>query len=112
MAAVAEAAVALRLLRRELMRKHGMSFRDLYRTLDEPGANPLRTAHARLDAAVRAAYGFAASAEPLAALLALNHAVAAREAQGLGVVGPGLPPVVADPSAFVTADAIQPAPLP
>ncbi|MGB3542293.1 MAG: DNA methyltransferase, partial [Rubrivirga sp.] len=43
---VAESAVALRALRRDLMDKHGMSFRDLYRTLEEPGANPLRTAHA------------------------------------------------------------------
>ena len=29
----------------------------LYRTLEQPGDNPLREAHARLDAAVRAAYG-------------------------------------------------------
>jgi hypothetical protein len=54
---VAAAAVALRALRREIMGKHGCSLRDLYRTLDEPGANPLRDAHARLDTAVRAAYG-------------------------------------------------------
>ena len=110
--AVAEAAVALRALRRALMTKHGMSFRELYRTLDEPGANPLREAHARLDAAVRAAYGFAPTAEPLGALLALNHAVAAREAAGEGVVGPGLPPAVTDPAPFITADCIEPAPLP
>ena len=111
-AAVAEAAVALRQLRRDLMQKHGLSFRDLYRTLDEPGANPLRDAQARLDVALRAAYGFAADAEPLGALLALNHAVAAAERDRQPVVGPGLPPSVADPSPFVTADAIQPAPLP
>ena len=111
-AAVAEAAVALRQLRRDLMQRHRMSFRDLYRTLDEPGANPLRTAHARLDAAVRAAYGIAPEAEPLAALLALNHAVAAREAAGDPVVGPGLPPIVEDPAAFVTDDCIEPPSLP
>ena len=109
--AVAEAAVALRALRRSLMQRHGMSFRDLYRTLDEPGANPLRTAHARLDAAVRAAYGFAPEAEPLGALLALNHAVAAREAAGESVVGPGLPPAVPDPAPFITADCIEQPPL-
>jgi len=94
------------------MRTHRMSFRDLYRTLDEPGANPLRTAHARLDAAVRAAYGIAPEAEPLGALLALNHAVAEAEGRGEAVVGPGLPPVVTDPAAFVTADCIAPPPLP
>ena len=111
-AAVAEAAVALRQLRRDVMGKLGYSFRDLYRTLDEPGANPLRAAHARLDAAVRAAYGFAPEAEPLAALLALNHAVADRQSAGEPVVGPGLPPSVSDPAPFVTADCIAPPPLP
>lgn len=110
--AVAEAAVALRALRRRLMEKHTLSFRDLYRTLDEPGANPLRTAHARLDAAVRAAYGFAPDAEPLGALLALNHTVAERERQKQPVVGPGLPPSVTDPAPFITSDCIQAPPLP
>src|SRR5207244_7592169 len=57
--AVAEAAVALRALRGETMRKLNYSLRDLYRTLDQPGDNPLREAHARLDAAVCAAYGMA-----------------------------------------------------
>lgn len=33
------------------------SLRDLYRTLDVPGLNPLRDVHEELDAAVRAAYG-------------------------------------------------------
>ena len=33
----------------------GWSLRDLCLTLDDPGANPLREAHARFDAAVRAA---------------------------------------------------------
>lgn len=32
--------------------------RALYRTLDQPGKNPLRDAHARLDVAVLAGYGF------------------------------------------------------
>jgi hypothetical protein len=55
--AVANAAVALRQLRRDVMAKMNWSLRDLYRTLEEPGANPLRDAQARLDEAVRAAYG-------------------------------------------------------
>jgi len=62
-AEVAAAAVALRTLRREVMAAHGWSLRELYRTLDEPGDNPLRTAHARLDTAVRAAYGMPKNAE-------------------------------------------------
>jgi hypothetical protein len=32
------------------------SLRELYRSLEEPGANPLRDVQARLDTAVRAAY--------------------------------------------------------
>ena len=54
-AEVAAAAVALRALRREIMAKLGYSLRALYRTLEEPGANPLREAHTRLDSAVRGA---------------------------------------------------------
>jgi len=72
--AVAEMAVALRALRRETMRKLNYSLRDLYRTLDQPGDNPLRDVHARLDAAVRAAYGMPQNADPLAFLLKLNLA--------------------------------------
>ncbi len=48
------------------MVKLNYSLRQLYGTLEEPGANPLRDAHARLDTAVRAAYGMPATAEPLA----------------------------------------------
>jgi len=53
LAEVAAAAVALRALRREVMAAHGWSLRQLYRTLDEPGDNPLRTA-----------YGMPAKADP------------------------------------------------
>ena len=63
-AAVAAAAVALRALRREIMAKLGYSLRALYRTLELPGANPLREAHTRLDTAVRAAYGHAQNRRP------------------------------------------------
>jgi molybdate transport system regulatory protein len=52
--------------------------RALYRTLELPGANPLKDAHAALDAAVLAAYGFSAKKDLLAQLLELNLAVAQR----------------------------------
>ena len=87
--AVADAAVSLRALRREVMAKNEWSLRDLYRTLDLPGKNPLRDAQDKLDTAVRAAYGMKAKADPLAFLLALNKDVAAREAAGEGVAAPG-----------------------
>jgi len=104
---VAAAAVALRSLRRQVMAEHGWCLRDLYRTLDLPGKNPLRDAHDRLDAAVRAAYGMEPGADPLAFLLALNKEVAAREAAGQPVVAPGLPPCVTDSAPFVTDDCVR-----
>ena len=66
------------------------ALRDLCRTLDDPGANPLGEAHARLDAAVRAAYAMRKDADILTFLLALNQRCAAREAAGQPVTPPGL----------------------
>jgi hypothetical protein len=48
------------------MQSDGWSLRDLYRTLETPGANRLRDAHAALDAAVRAACGMKEEEDPLA----------------------------------------------
>ena len=104
---VAAAAVALRELRREVMQRQGWSLRDLYRTLDTPGKNPLRDAQERLDAAVRAAYGMPAGADVLGFLLTLNGQLAAAEARGETIVGPGLPAGF-NPADFTTADAVRP----
>jgi hypothetical protein len=81
--------------------------RDLYRTLEEPGANPLRDAHARLDTAVRAAYGMPKNADILAFLLALNQTCAAKEAAGKPITPPGLPLSVEEREKFVTSDCID-----
>lgn len=104
---IADAAVALRALRRKLKEKHDMSFRELYRTLELPGESPLKDAHEKLDQAVRAAYGMKKSDDPLSFLLDLNEEVANREDSGELVVGPGLPPNVKDKSKLVTEDCIQ-----
>lgn len=106
--AVARAAVALRDLRRQDMQGNDWSFRELYRTLDLPGANPLKTVHDDLDRAVRAAYGMGPKEDPLTFLLALNGELADREADGQPVVGPGLPPSVEDAQRFTTTDRIAP----
>ena len=110
--AVADAAVALRALRRDVMTRLGYSLRDLYRTLDDPGVNPLRDAHAALDAAVRAAYQMPADADLLGFLLELNLACAARERANEPVTPPGLPASVASTpaarAAFVTTDCVRP----
>jgi SAM-dependent methyltransferase len=111
-AEVAAAAVALRALRREIMAQLGYSLRELYRTLEEPGANPLREAHTRLDTAVRAAYAMPKAADPLAFLLALNLTLAAKEKAGEKITPPGLPLPDAEHATFITADCISVADLP
>jgi SAM-dependent methyltransferase len=105
--AVASAAVRLRALRREVMARLDYSLRDLYRTLEEPGANPLREAHAALDTAVRAAYGMPKDADILQFLLDLNRACAAKEAAGEPITPPGLPLPPAEHAAFITEDCIR-----
>ena len=105
-AEVAAAAVALRALRREIMAKLGYSLRALYRTLEEPGANPLREAHTRLDTAVRAAYTMPKDADPLAFLLALNLTLAAKERAGDPITPPGLPLPDTERIKFLTEDCV------
>lgn len=104
--AVADAALALRQLRRALMQQNDLSLRELYRTLEKPGDNPLRQAQETLDAAVRTAYGMTKSDEPLAFFLDLNCQAAAREESGAAILGPGLPPFIAAPQSFLSADCI------
>ncbi len=87
-------------LRRETMRKLNYSLRDLYRTLEQPADNFLRGAHARLDAAVRAAYSMPDDADPLAC--------AAREKAGERITPPGLPSPPEEHAQFITDDCIRP----
>ena len=73
------------------MQDNGWSLRELYRTLETPGDNKLRDAHAALDAAVRAAYGMKENEEILAFLLKLNLELADKESKGESITPPGLP---------------------
>jgi hypothetical protein len=82
--------------------------RALYRTLELPGANPLKDAHAALDAAVLTAYGFNPKKDLLAQLLALNQAVAAKIEKGEPVMPPGVPKNYPDTKTLVTEDCIKP----
>ncbi len=90
------------------MAANGWSLRDLYRTLETPGANRLRDAHAALDSAVRAAYGMKEGEDTLAFLLRLNLELADKEAKGQPITPPGLPAAAPDPGSFVTEDSIRP----
>jgi hypothetical protein len=81
--------------------------RALYRTLELPGANPLKDAHAALDRAVLDAYGFSPKQDILAALLELNQSVAGRIEAGQPVTPPGVPADFPDPASLVTEDCIR-----
>lgn len=105
--AVAQAGHELRTMRNSAMQRMGCSLRALYRSLDVAGKNPLKDAHAKLDEAVRQAYGFPAGEDMLESLLALNLALAAREVAGETVVGPGLPADVGDPTLFISDDCVR-----
>jgi hypothetical protein len=106
--AVADAACALRALRRETMKKNDWSLRELYKTLETPGENKMRDAQDALDTAVRAVYGMKPTDDILAFLLKLNLELADKEKKGDPVTPPGLPPTVEKPEEFLTEDCVQP----
>ena len=105
---VAHAAQALRNLRHEIMDTNGWSLRELYKSLETPGANQLRDAHYALDAAVREAYGMNPGEDILAFLLKLNLELADKESKGEPITPPGLPKSFPNPRELVTKDCIQP----
>jgi hypothetical protein len=106
--AVAVAACELRRVRDQALKVIKGGLRAVYRTMEMPGKHPLKDAHAALDAAVLAAYGFSAKKDLLQQLLDLNRAVADREKNGLPVTAPGVPPSYGDPAALITEDCIRP----
>jgi len=106
--AVAHAGREVRQVRNEALGKISGGLRAVYRTLELPGKNPLKDAHAALDAAVLKAYGFSARKDLLKQLLDLNLAVAARIEGGEDVTAPGVPPDYPDPQSLVTDDCIRP----
>ncbi len=106
--AVAAAGREVRRIRAETLPKMKGGLRALYRTLELPGANPLKDAHATLDAAVLAAYGFTPKADLLAQLLALNQLVVGNIESGEAVTAPGIPASFPNPQSLVTADCICP----
>ena len=106
--AVAEAGREVRRVRDEALKKIKGGLRAVYRTLELPGKNPLKDAHAALDMAVLDAYGFSPKKDLLAQLLELNLAVAARIERGGQVTAPGIPESYPDPSRLITDDCIRP----
>jgi hypothetical protein len=93
--------------RAEALPKLMGGLRALYRTLELPGANPLKDAHDALDTAVFTAYGFSARKDLLAQLLALNQEVAAKIENAESVTAPGVPKTYPDARKLVTTDCIE-----
>ena len=110
--AVAEAGREVRRVRTEALAEMTGGLRALYRTLELPGANPLKDSHAALDAAVLAAYGFSAKKDLLAQLLALNLDVAGKIERGEPVTPPGIPANLPNPETLISDDCIRPAAVP
>jgi hypothetical protein len=106
--AVAAAGREVRSVRAKVLPTMSGGLRALYRTLELPGSNPLKDAHAALDAAVMEAYGFSARKDLLKQLLDLNAAVARAIKQGQSVTAPGVPPSYGDASDLVSDDCIEP----
>lgn len=106
---VAKAGREVRRVRDQHLPKIKGGLRALYRTLELPGKNQLKDAHAALDAAVLKAYGFNPKADLLKQLLDLNLDVAAREKRGESVTAPGVPPCIEDARAagLMTDDCIR-----
>lgn len=105
---VAAAARQLRTRRQQALQGTSGGLRGLYRTLEEPGRNSLRDAHAHLDEQVRQAYGFATGRSALACLLALNRDVAAALTRGQSVQAPGIPTGVESTTDLRSADCLRP----
>ena len=105
---VSKAGREVRRVRAEALAKITGGLRAVYRTLELPGANPLKDAHAALDAAVLDAYGFSPKTDLLAQLLDLNHTVANRITNNEPVTSPGIPPNYPHPDSLITEDCIRP----
>ena len=105
---VAAAGREVRAVREKVLPTMTGGLRALYRTLELPGSNPLKDAHAALDTAVLDAYGFSRKKDLLKQLLDLNLAVARAIDSGEQVTPPGVPPSYGDPADLITDDCIKP----
>ncbi|MFH1069158.1 MAG: type IIL restriction-modification enzyme MmeI [Candidatus Glassbacteria bacterium] len=107
---VAQASINLRKKRKEIMSKNKWCLRELYRSLDVPGSNPIKETTSELDHAVKIAYGMGSKVDTLEFLLKLNLTLADLEKKGERIIGPGLPPIIRNESEYITSDCIQPDP--
>ena len=105
--AVAEVGREVRRVRAEALKNIKGGLRAVYRTLELPGKNPLKDAHAALDAAVLDAYRFSAKKDLLSQLLVLNLEVYQRIDAGQSVTDPGIPLNYPNHVQLVTDDCVR-----
>jgi hypothetical protein len=101
---VAAASYNFRAVRRNLMAEANLSLRKLYRLVELPGENPLKTAQAELDSAVREVYGVQGDQDLLSFLLDLNNQLALLEQDGVSVQPPGIPSSFKDVGKLMSND--------
>ena len=104
---VAQAALDLRAARNDYMQKNKLTLRDLYRTLEKPGKNPIKDLHQALDQAVIDAYDFDPDSDLLQQLLDLNLELYKKEQAGEEVQGPGIPKNYKNKSKLFSDDCVQ-----
>lgn len=104
---VAKQAKALRDKRNEMIERHHYTLRQLYRIMDDTPENPISEVQARLDKAVREAYGMSHDTDILQYLLNLNSRLFEKEQNGESVQGPGLPNKIKDKSVLVSSDCVR-----
>jgi SAM-dependent methyltransferase len=104
---VAEAATKLHRERTKALKEYNLTLRELYRTLEQPGKNPIKNLHTKLDKAVMEAYGFDPTGDILTQLLELNLKVAEREANEEPVQAPGLPNSYPNPNELISDDCVK-----
>lgn len=104
--AIAVAGQEVRRVRAQALTNTNGGLRDVYRTLELPGENPLKEVHAALNEAVLGAYGFSPKRDLLAQILDLNQKVSQRIETLQPVCAPGLPTCYKTPNRLITNDCI------
>ncbi|WP_010178054.1 class I SAM-dependent DNA methyltransferase [Aquimarina agarilytica] len=104
---VAKIAKSLREERNILMELHNYTLRDLYRILEQPGSNPLKKTHKKLDDAVMEAYGFDKRKDVLSQLLDLNNFVFSEIEIGNTVESPGIPNCIIKRNEIISDDCVR-----
>ena len=104
---IAKLAQELRVERHKQMQPNKLSLRDLYRIVEKPGKNSVKSLQEKLDEAVMDAYGIMASSQILPMLLELNNQVFENINLGFSIQKPGLPDFITDKKKFVSKDCVR-----